>query len=142
MKRMSMAGIFPTATSPVLNESDTLPRMGYRELPPPSPLASQVCCVWWSNGPGRRVLPDACADVVWTGSDLIVAGPATRAVRPSVVADDVKVGVRFRVGAAPLGLGLPAGELRDLSPPPRGAGGRGGGGVDPTRPGAGAPRGR
>src|SRR4051812_2976938 len=100
--------------------------MGYRELPPPSPLVSQVCCLWWSSGPGRRVLPDACADVVWTGSDLIVAGPATRAVRPSVVADDVKVGVRFRVGAAPLGLGLPAGEPRHLSPPLRELWGRDG----------------
>jgi AraC-like DNA-binding protein len=91
--------------------------MGYRELPPPESLAEQVCCLWWSTGPGRRVLPDACADIVWTGSRLIVAGPATRAVVADVPADGAKLGVRFRVGAAPLGLGLPAGELRDMTVP-------------------------
>ncbi len=32
-------------------------------------------------------------------------------------ADDVKLGVRFRVGAAGAALGLPAGELLDASPP-------------------------
>src|SRR4051794_6649200 len=115
MKRMSMAGMIPVARGGVLNESDTLPGMGYRELPPPESLASHVCCLWWSDGPGRRVLPDGCADIVWTGSQLLVAGPATRAVVPSVVSKEGKLGVRFRVGAAPLGLGLPAGELRDQS---------------------------
>jgi AraC-like DNA-binding protein len=91
--------------------------MGYRELPPPEALASQVCCLWWSTGPGGRVLPDGCADVVWTGTRLIVAGPATQAVIPRVSAGEVKLGVRFRVGAASLGLGLPAAELRNRSVP-------------------------
>src|SRR3954454_22710630 len=112
---MSMAGMIAATRGGVLNESDTLPGMGYRELPPPGSLASHVCCLWWSDGPGRRVLPDGCADIVWTGSQLLVAGPATRAVVPSVVSKEVKLGVRFRVGAAPLGLGLPSGELRDQS---------------------------
>src|SRR4051812_34910615 len=115
MKRMSMARMIQARRGGVLNESDTLQGMGYRELPPPESLAAQVCCVWWSTGRGRRVLPDGCADIVWTGSGLIVAGPATRPVVPSVVPAEVKLGVRFRVGAAPLGLGLPAGELRDRS---------------------------
>jgi AraC-like DNA-binding protein len=91
--------------------------MAYRELAPPEWLASQVCCLWWSTGAGRRVLPDGCADIVWTGSRLIVAGPATRSVVPDVTPDVPKLGVRFRVGAAPLGLGLPAGELRDAAVP-------------------------
>src|SRR3954469_10549489 len=93
--------MIPVARGGVLNESDTLPGMGYRELPPPESLASHVCCLWGSDGPGRRVLPDGCADIVWTGSQLLVAGPATRAVVPSVVSKEVKLGVRFRVGAAP-----------------------------------------
>lgn len=91
--------------------------MAYRELPPPRALESAVCCLWLSNGPGRSVLPDGCADIVWTGSQLIVAGPATRAVQPKVSPEETKLGVRFRVGAAPLGLGLPAAELRDRSLP-------------------------
>jgi AraC-like DNA-binding protein len=53
---------------------------------------------------------------VWTGAELIVAGPATRAVLPRVPAGEPKVGLRFRVGAAGAGLGLPAGELLDCSP--------------------------
>jgi AraC-like DNA-binding protein len=86
------------------------------------------------------VLPDACADIVWTGAELIVAGPATRAVVPSVVARDVKVGVRFRVGAAPLGLGLPAGELRDRSLPLRELWGREGAELTERVATAGSPR--
>jgi AraC-like DNA-binding protein len=52
-------------------------------------------------------------DVVWTGTRLVVAGPATRAVVPDASQSEVKLGVRFRVGAAALALGLPADELRD-----------------------------
>jgi len=91
--------------------------MAYRELPPPEALAPQVCCLWWSTGAGTRVLPDGCADIVWTGSRLIVAGPATRAVIPDLPPRETRVGLRFRVGAASLGLGLPAAELRNLSVP-------------------------
>ena len=74
-------------------------------------------CLWTREGPGTRVLPDGCADVVWTGSQLIVAGPATRAVIPDVPATETKLGLRFRTGAAALALGLPAAELRDHSVP-------------------------
>jgi len=89
----------------------------YREIPPPAPLAPWVACAWISERPGAaRILPDGCADLVWTGSRLIVAGPATSAH----IADDApgapKVGVRFRVGAAGAALGLPACELRDENP--------------------------
>ncbi len=94
--------------------------MSYLELPPPPGLAAIVACLWWSGpGPVRRVLPDGCADIVWTGSELVVAGPATRAVVPAVSAGETKLGIRFRVGAAGPVLGLPAAELRDCSPPLR-----------------------
>lgn len=95
----------------VLNESDM-----YRELPPPPPIAAHVMCLWTREGPAAgRVLPDGCADIVWTGERLLVAGPATRAVVPQVSAAATKVGIRFRTGAAAQALGLPAVELRDES---------------------------
>jgi AraC-like DNA-binding protein len=73
-------------------------------------------CLWTRDGPAApRVLPDACADIVWTGERLLVAGPATRAVVPRVSADATKVGIRFRTGAVAHALGLPAAELRDES---------------------------
>ena len=99
----------PQPRRPVLNESDM-----YRELPPPPPIAGHVMCLWTRHGaPAARVLPDACADIVWTGDTLIVAGPATQATVPKVRAAATKVGVRFRTGAAAGALGLPAAELRD-----------------------------
>src|SRR4051794_23619408 len=91
--------------------------MSYRELPPPRALESHVACVWWRDGSPPRVLPDACADIVWIGDRLIVAGPATRAVVTETPTPGVKLGVRFRVGAAARGLGIPADELRDLRAP-------------------------
>lgn len=95
----------------VLNESDM-----YRELPPPPPIAAHVMCLWTRDGPAApRVLPDGCADIVWTGQRLLVAGPATRPVVPQVSPDATKVGIRFRTGAAAHALGLPAAELRDES---------------------------
>jgi AraC-like DNA-binding protein len=87
--------------------------VAYREMPAPPALAPYVACLWTSTGPTRRVLPDACADIVWTGRALVVAGPATRAVVPDVPPDEQKVGLRFRIGAAGLGLGMPAEELQN-----------------------------
>ena len=75
-----------------------------------------MACLWARSGAPGRVLPDGCVDVVWTGAELIVAGPATRAVRPTLPPGETKVGLRFRVGAAGGALGLPAAELLDRSP--------------------------
>ena len=111
----------------------------YRELHPPPRLASHVACPWWRNGAAARVLPDGCIDLVWTGAELIVAGPATRALVPQTPRSDAvdraqtdrsvgsrtpppsgrgeaRVGVRFRIAAAGLALGLPAAELLNRSP--------------------------
>jgi len=91
--------------------------MAYREIAPPAALASHVACLWWRDGVASRVLPDGCADLVWTGVDLVVAGPATRPITPRVSPGDRKLGVRFRVGAAGAALGMPAAHLLDSSPP-------------------------
>jgi AraC-like DNA-binding protein len=90
--------------------------VGYREIAPPPEIRSHVACLWLRTGPAPRVLPDGCADLVWTGTEAVVAGPATRSVRPSVAPDAVKLGVRFRVGAAGVALGLPAVEVIDRAP--------------------------
>ena len=89
----------------------------YRELPPPAALSDWVTCGWVSTRPGgARILPDGCADVVWTGRRLIVAGPATAASLSTDAPGVPKVGVRFRVGAAGAALGMPASELLDQNP--------------------------
>lgn len=75
-------------------------------------------CTWSrtvSHGaPATHVVPDACADIMWhrgTGR-LFVAGPDTHAHLTSVPAG-LLVGVRFRPGLAPAGLGVPASTVRD-----------------------------
>ncbi len=75
--------------------------------------------VVWTNsaggpddpGPGR-VLPDGCMDLLWNDGRLLVAGPDTRAYTVEG-ATGGWAGVRFRPGAAPAFLGVPAHELRD-----------------------------
>jgi AraC-like DNA-binding protein len=91
--------------------------MAYRELAPPPALASYVACLWTRTDAPERILPDGCVDLVWTGVELIVAGPATRAMLPRLRSGEPKLGVRFRVGAAGVALGLPAGELLNRSLP-------------------------
>jgi hypothetical protein len=87
--------------------------MTYVEAPPPPGLAPWVACVWRIRTTGGRVLPDGCADIVWDGSELVVAGPATRPSDAVVEPGLLAFGVRFRVGAAGAGLGVPAAEVRD-----------------------------
>ena len=91
--------------------------MAYRELPTTNEL---LACLWTNDrepeAQGDRILPDACADIVSVGGRLIVAGPATRAHMATTGSGSV-FGVRFRVGAAGAGLGLPAAELLDANLP-------------------------
>jgi AraC-like DNA-binding protein len=92
--------------------------MPYREIPQRGP---HVACLWIRDAEAtpqrRRILPDACVDVVWAGEKLIVAGPATGPAMADVPANTQALGVRFRVGAAGAALGLPAAELLDASVP-------------------------
>jgi AraC-like DNA-binding protein len=76
-------------------------------------MEALVACVWASHDREVNVLPDACADVVFSGGRLVVAGPATVAEVAKATPGQWRVGVRFRVGAAGAALGLPVGELRD-----------------------------
>jgi AraC-like DNA-binding protein len=89
----------------------------YREIAPPPDLAAHVACVWTSVSRGGVVFPDGCVDLVWRGDGLVVAGPATGPMVAGVPVGVPVFGVRFRLGAAGAGLGLPAEELTDLRVP-------------------------
>ena len=99
------------------------PISSYRELPPPAALVPYVSCVWvQAIGAGdvaydHPVLPDGCTDIVSVDGDVMLAGPATRAVTERFEPGSVVVGVRFRAGAAPPLLGFDASELRDRGTP-------------------------
>jgi AraC-like DNA-binding protein len=89
----------------------------YRELPPPAGLEAHVACLWTSHDRAARVLPDACADIVFVAGRVIVAGPATAASEARPTPGQDRCGVRFRIGSAGAALGLPAAELLDRSVP-------------------------
>jgi AraC-like DNA-binding protein len=96
--------------------------VGYREFRPPPPLRGLVECAWRSDASGAtvRILPDGCMDLIamdGPGSEeIVVAGPDTTANvarhRPEPL-----VGLRFRPGALPRLLGVPAHELQDQRVP-------------------------
>ena len=62
------------------------------------------------------MIPDACVDLIWAGERLSIAGPDTGARVVALAPGSRLVGARLRPGAAGAVLGLPASELRDLSP--------------------------
>jgi AraC-like DNA-binding protein len=77
-----------------------------------------VACTWARTirpgAPDVNVVPDACADVMWhrEAGRLLVAGPDTGA-HQTPLPPGLLVGVRFRPGRAPAGLGVPAFSVRD-----------------------------
>lgn len=89
--------------------------IAYQEWPARPDLRRYVQCVWM-GGPGgpaaEPVLPDGCMDVIWNGTRLFVAGPDTVPVEDAHEGP-FAVGIRFRPGAGPLFLGVPAATLRD-----------------------------
>ncbi|MFN6547731.1 DUF6597 domain-containing transcriptional factor [Mycolicibacterium nivoides] len=88
--------------------------MGYREHRPPPRLGELVECRWVRTGPAEpgRILPDGCMDLIQMGGRIVVAGPDTRAFIAAGGRDPVQ-GLRFRPGALPRLLGVPASELRN-----------------------------
>ncbi len=99
----------------VLNESDV-----YREFAPPVWARGAIACFWVRRGTGGsvRVLPDACADIVWrAGIGAFVAGPDSRAWESGTRAGEAIAGARLLPGAGGAALGVPLAELRDLRVP-------------------------
>jgi AraC-like DNA-binding protein len=89
----------------------------YREFAPPPDLAPCVACVWASIHEGGVIFPDGCVDLVWHGTHLKVAGPATGPASPDLAIGDRVFGVRFRLGLAGMALGFPAEEIADHEVP-------------------------
>lgn len=88
----------------------------YRERPPPAQLAGVVACLWHREvyaAQQQRVLPDGCLDLIWMDGAVHVAGPDTRAFLATLNNGQTLTGLRFRPGAAPGVLGVPAYRLRD-----------------------------
>lgn len=81
-------------------------------MPAPAPLGELAECLWFSEGGGAaRILPDGCMDLIDLDGDLVVAGPDTQA-HISHQRLPVASGIRFRPGALPRLLSIPANELR------------------------------
>ena len=90
--------------------------MSYVERLVASPL---VACTWehaTTTEKQHRIVPDACVDLIWSGERLSLAGPDTTARLVTLPPGKRVIGARLRPGAAGAVLGLPASELRDLSP--------------------------
>ena len=88
----------------------------YQEEPTPAGLAGVVACLWrneTTTAQEQRVLPDGCMDLIWMDGAVHVAGPDTRAFLVTLGPGQVVTGLRFRSGAAPGVLGVPACALRD-----------------------------
>ena len=90
--------------------------MSYVERLVASPI---VACTWeqaTATQHEQQIVPDACVDLIWTGGRLTVAGPDTRPRVVMLESGSRLVGARLRPGTAGAILGLPASELRDVSP--------------------------
>ena len=87
----------------------------YRERPSRVPGA----VVWTGvSGPGeKRVLPDGCMDLIWNGTDVLIAGPDTHAQVFASATTTTMSGLRFAPGFGPRVIGLPAHALTDLRVP-------------------------
>src|SRR5690349_13326760 len=101
------------------NQSVVL-KQAYAEWPAARSPRDSVACLWASR-PGRDasglVTPDACLDIIWDGSSLVVAGPDTGPVVVPPEHGQWFAGLRFLPGRAPGFLGAPASELLDSRVP-------------------------
>ena len=94
----------------------------YRERPPASVLADYVSSVWVqqvaadSTPYTHRTVPNGSAELVCRlGSVPHIVGPQSGPREETLAPGSIVVGVRFRVGAVPAVLGMPASELVDVT---------------------------
>jgi AraC-like DNA-binding protein len=93
----------------------------YRERLPEALLRDHLTCVWvqevsMESGPYlHRTVPNGSAELVCrVGGMPRIVGPQTAPTEEELAPGSVVVGVRFRPGAVPAALGLPASEIVDL----------------------------
>jgi AraC-like DNA-binding protein len=96
-------------------------QVAYRELAPPARWRDRVSCMW--ERPAGHVgtvlvLPDGCADVVWSSDGaLFIAGPDLGPVEHALSEDVTLIGVRLRPGTAGTSLAQALDDLRDRRVP-------------------------
>lgn len=89
---------------------------GYFERPACRPLRPYVEALWWYRGDEAcTVLPDGCADLIFSEGRGRLVGPMTTPVQVPAVAQASVVGVRFRPGGAAPFFGPVLQELADTS---------------------------
>ena len=64
-----------------------------------------------------RIVPDGCMDVIWSGGELVVAGPDTGPHLTAGSPGARYAGIRFAPGVGPRVLSVPAAGLRDRRVP-------------------------
>lgn len=109
MERKTVGGLRQTGG---MSEGLAVDRVAYRERPARLGGGTTLWTVRTDGAP-HRVLPDGCMDLIWSGDELVVSGPDTRAFLTASPAGTTVAGVRFAPGIAPALLGVPARELRD-----------------------------
>src|SRR5919201_1383038 len=93
----------------------------YRERLPAALLGGHLTCVWVQevsadSGPYlHRTVPNGSAELVCrVGGMPRIVGPTTVPIEEELAPGSTVVGVRFRPGAVPAALGIPASEIVDL----------------------------
>ncbi len=94
----------------------------YRERPATGGLAAHLKCLWLhqlpdGEAPHIAVVPDGCADIIWTSDGLAVVGPDRVAAFPQLAPGETIFGARFRIGAAAAWLRTPLSEFTGQTVP-------------------------
>src|SRR5690348_2699404 len=94
----------------------------YREEMPIAPLRKHLSRTWindlsQASAEEYEVVPDGCVDIIWTGSELCVAGPDTHPILGQVSPGLSVSGVRFHPGAAYPWLGVPLSAILNARVP-------------------------
>src|SRR5260370_7230421 len=102
----------PQTESPLLGQGAGV----YREEPVLRTLRPHFLSAWFHqvpSGPARQtaVIPDACADLIWFGGKLLVAGPDRQVSFESVPPGSTVVGLRLQPGSVAPWFRVPANEM-------------------------------
>ena len=91
----------------------------YIPVDSPHALDRVLACSWTALPTGRHLLvPDACIELLWLSTGpILVCGPEMTAWDFELPEGTAAVGVRFRPGALPHLLSIPASSIRDIRIP-------------------------